>query len=378
MSQVTFKRGLFENLPEVRDDATFYYATDTHALYLGSHLIGDGVSNEAITALEYQIDNIDFALNITNNDGAVTIEGGKDMGTMDKDKYYPLTPSSELVEEYLVTGYSVKGEPTYFKLGVKDGFIPNYDQEKRLQANCELIDITGDYGSYVVNNGALKKYLQQYYISHPVPNTSAHGIVLGYASKGGTTVKSYTLCDYQDFVKEGIPTYDAGYKLSAWSPSMKDVDNNTYPKSLINSELLKVCVNQKDINIKNACEVFTKNQINNIETQLFGISGWRNNGKDIPLIFEGFRLYLIQSYDDSGNTKKMTINGGSKDGTECELCVVFVGGKDANYTASLVLFTTGSMLVTNLGGTASAATGVTPASGCHLQYFVLGKGVKEE
>lgn len=48
MGNVTFRKGLSVNLPKSRDENTFYYTTDTHALYLGNNLIGDGVSNEMI------------------------------------------------------------------------------------------------------------------------------------------------------------------------------------------------------------------------------------------------------------------------------------------------------------------------------------------
>lgn len=48
---VTFKKGLASALPQTRDENTFYYVSDTFALYLGDHLISNEVTAAQFEAL---------------------------------------------------------------------------------------------------------------------------------------------------------------------------------------------------------------------------------------------------------------------------------------------------------------------------------------
>lgn len=108
----------------------------------------------------------------------------------------------------------------------------------------------------------------------------------------------------------------------------------------------------------------------------FNISNWKRLGDNVALEFKTpRRMYIVQCMDSSYTLQKMTIRGGTKDGTTCKLLLVLVGDIDSSYTASLALFTTGSISLSSLGGTGSEITSVTPATDCHLQYFELGRGV---
>ncbi len=99
----------------------------------------------------------------------------------------------------------------------------------------------------------------------------------------------------------------------------------------------------------------------------------------IALTFEGHSIYFVQCYDSSWNLAKMEIVGGGKASEQCEFALVITGGQDSNYTESLILYSTGSVLINNLAGTSGDSTGLKPVSSTsRLSYFkISGNGIKK-
>lgn len=105
------------------------------------------------------------------------------------------------------------------------------------------------------------------------------------------------------------------------------------------------------------------------------VRGRVNLAQGKPLEFMQYSLYVVQCFDSTWNTQKMTIIGGQKDGTVCDMALAWVGATSPNYADSLVLFTTGSINITNLGGTAGECYMLKPSKDEYfLSYYqVVGK-----
>lgn len=92
------------------------------------------------------------------------------------------------------------------------------------------------------------------------------------------------------------------------------------------------------------------------------------------LQFKPNTMYAVQCLDSSLNLADFSIIGGSKDGKTGRFALVFVGDK---VSESLVLYQTGSVLISDLAATSGGSTGIKPAaSSSQLRYFVLGGKVK--
>lgn len=92
------------------------------------------------------------------------------------------------------------------------------------------------------------------------------------------------------------------------------------------------------------------------------------------LQFKPNTMYAVQCLDSSLNLADFSIIGGSKDGKTGRFALVFVGDK---VSESLVLYQTGSVVLSNLAATSGGSTGIKPAaSSSQLRYFVLGGKVK--
>lgn len=61
--------------------------------------------------------------------------------------------------------------------------------------------------------------------------------------------------------------------------------------------------------------------------------------------------------------------GGGKDGKTGRFALVFVGGK---INESLIVYQTGSVLISDLAGTSGGSTGIKPASNGYLRVFEIG------
>ena len=81
-------------------------------------------------------------------------------------------------------------------------------------------------------------------------------------------------------------------------------------------------------------------------------------------------MYAVQCYDDSNNLADFQIVNGTKNGKTGRFALVFVG---KNYYDSLILYQTGSALVSNLAATSGGSTGIKPASdSCRIKYYKIG------
>ncbi len=87
------------------------------------------------------------------------------------------------------------------------------------------------------------------------------------------------------------------------------------------------------------------------------------------LTFKTNTLYAVQGFDNTQNLADFTMVGGTKDGKKGRFALVFVGDK---ISESLIVYQTGSVLISDLAGTSGGSTGIKPASNCYLRVFELG------
>lgn len=87
------------------------------------------------------------------------------------------------------------------------------------------------------------------------------------------------------------------------------------------------------------------------------------------LTFKTNTLYAVQGFDNTQNLADFTIVGGGKDGKTGRFALVFVGGK---INESLIVYQTGSVLISDLAGTSGGSTGIKPASNGYLRVFEIG------
>ena len=87
------------------------------------------------------------------------------------------------------------------------------------------------------------------------------------------------------------------------------------------------------------------------------------------LTFKTNTLYAVQGFDNTQNLADFTIVGGGKDGKTGRFALVFVGGK---INESLIVYQTGSIIISDLAGTSGGSTGIKPASNGYLRVFEIG------
>lgn len=87
------------------------------------------------------------------------------------------------------------------------------------------------------------------------------------------------------------------------------------------------------------------------------------------LTFKTNTLYAVQGFDNTQNLADFTIVGGGKDGKTGRFALVFIGDK---INESLVVYQTGSILLSDLAGTSGGSTGIKPASNGYLRVFEIG------
>ena len=92
------------------------------------------------------------------------------------------------------------------------------------------------------------------------------------------------------------------------------------------------------------------------------------------LTFEDNCMYLVQCFDTTGNLADFTVDGGHKSDNTGRLALVFVGVTNSNgYQENLVIYQTGSVLVTNLAKTDSGVSGIVPKNSTdYLAGYKLG------
>lgn len=87
------------------------------------------------------------------------------------------------------------------------------------------------------------------------------------------------------------------------------------------------------------------------------------------LTFKTNTLYAVQGFDNTQNLADFTIVGGGKDGKTGRFALVFIGDK---INESLVVYQTGSIVISDLAGTSGGSTGIKPASNGYLRVFEIG------
>lgn len=122
---------------------------------------------------------------------------------------------------------------------------------------------------------------------------------------------------------------------------------------------------------------YTKTEITNL------LSGYIRTGERKPIVskyltsllnFQPNTVYAVQCYDKSTNLTDFMIVGGGKDGKKGRFVMVFVGDKA---TDSLIVYQTGSALVTDLAGTSGGSTGIVTVNSTDILkvYEIAGKAV---
>lgn len=122
---------------------------------------------------------------------------------------------------------------------------------------------------------------------------------------------------------------------------------------------------------------YTKTEITNL------LSGYIRTGERKPIVskyltsllnFQPNTVYAVQCYDKSTNLTDFMIVGGGKDGKKGRFAMVFVGDKA---TDSLIVYQTGSALVTDLAGTSGGSTGIVTVNSTDILkvYEIAGKAV---
>lgn len=219
-----------------------------------------------------------------------------------------------------------------------------------------------------------------------------NGEIYRLTRDGTNKVYSYTDAEnvfYRKFIS--INTEDGTY--TQWSEKSED-----YVSKATLATLLKGYV--KDYEMDNALSDYMKDadvndiigaaltnymtsvEMQNLLTNALASYVKNSDGKGLvnmyylynQLTFKTNTLYAVQGFDNTQNLADFTIVGGGKDGKTGRFALVFVGDK---VSESLVLYQTGSVLISDLAATSGGSTGIKPAaSSSQLRYFVLGGKVK--
>ena len=81
-------------------------------------------------------------------------------------------------------------------------------------------------------------------------------------------------------------------------------------------------------------------------------------------------MYVVQCYNNSSNLTDFMIIGGGKDGKKGRFAMVFVGDK---VTDSLIVYQTGSALISDLAGTSGGSTGIATVNSSEiLKIYEIG------
>ena len=118
---------------------------------------------------------------------------------------------------------------------------------------------------------------------------------------------------------------------------------------------------------------YTKSEITNL------LSGYIKNSSKANLVdmymastltFKTNTMYIVQCFDTTDNLADFKIVGGGKDGKTGRFAMVFVGNK---VSESLIVYQTGSIIISDLAGTSGGSTGIkTMSGGDKLRIFEIG------
>ena len=88
------------------------------------------------------------------------------------------------------------------------------------------------------------------------------------------------------------------------------------------------------------------------------------------LNFKANTMYIVQCFDTTSNLADFTIIGGGKNGKTGRFAMIFVGDR---VTDSLIVYQTGSIILSDLAGTSGQSTGIKPAaSSSILRVYEIG------
>lgn len=214
-----------------------------------------------------------------------------------------------------------------------------------------------------------------------------NGEIYRLTRDGTNKVYSYTDAEnvfYRKFIS--INTEDGTY--TQWSEKSED-----YVSKATLATLLKGYV--KDYEMDNALSDYMKDadvndiigaaltnymtsvEMQNLLTNALASYVKNSDGKGLvnmyylynQLTFKTNTLYAVQGFDNTQNLVDFTIVGGGKDGKTGRFALVFIGDK---INESLVVYQTGSILLSDLAGTSGGSTGIKPASNGYLRVFEIG------
>lgn len=88
------------------------------------------------------------------------------------------------------------------------------------------------------------------------------------------------------------------------------------------------------------------------------------------LNFKANTMYIVQCFDTTSNLADFTIIGGGKNGKTGRFAMIFVGDRVID---SLIVYQTGSIILSDLAGTSGQSTGIKPAaSSSILRVYEIG------
>lgn len=214
-----------------------------------------------------------------------------------------------------------------------------------------------------------------------------NGEIYRLTRDGTNKVYSYTDAEnvfYRKFIS--INTEDGTY--TQWSEKSED-----YVSKATLATLLKGYV--KDYEMDNALSDYMKDadvndiigaaltnymtsvEMQNLLTNALASYVKNSDGKGLvnmyylynQLTFKTNTLYAVQGFDNTQNLADFTIVGGGKDGKTGRFALVFIGDK---INESLIVYQTGSIILSDLAGTSGGSTGIKPASNGYLRVFEIG------
>lgn len=153
--------------------------------------------------------------------------------------------------------------------------------------------------------------------------------------------------------------YVKDYEMdNALSDYMKDADVNDIIGAALTNYMTSVEMQNL---LTNALASYVKNSDGKGLVNMYNLYN--------QLTFKTNALYAVQGFDNTQNLADFTIVGGGKDGKTGRFALVFIGDK---INESLVVYQTGSIVISDLAGTSGGSTGIKPASNGYLRVFEIG------
>ena len=214
-----------------------------------------------------------------------------------------------------------------------------------------------------------------------------NGEIYRLTRDGTNKVYSYTDAEnvfYRKFIS--INTEDGTY--TQWSEKSEDYVSKTtlanllkgYVKDYEMDNALSDYMKDADVNdIIGAAltNYMTSVEMQNLLTNALASYVKNSDGKGLvnmyylynELTFKTNTLYAVQGFDNTQNLADFTIVGGGKVGKTGRFALVFIGDK---INESLIVYQTGSIIISDLAGTSGGSTGIKPASNGYLRVFEIG------